>query len=38
MGWLKHDVLVLRIELGPRALLHLQSHQRDLRWFRGLFR
>ena len=28
----------LQVELGLRAMLHLQTQPRDLRWFRGLFR
>ena len=26
------------VEVGFRAALHTETHPRDLRWFRGLFR
>ena len=26
------------LEVGPRAALHAERWQRDLRWFKGLYR
>jgi hypothetical protein len=32
------DAELLRIELGLRVMLRLESHQRDMRWWKGLWR